>query len=53
MFEVTKWKRIGLSNFQKTVSIMSKQEVEMAFPTWKGDFVHHVGKDIYHIKELE
>jgi len=51
-YKVTKWKRTGMSRFEKKETTMSEQMVYMSFPSWKGDTVHHVGKDIYHIEEI-
>ena len=51
-YKVTKWKRTGMSRFEKKETVMTEKMVHMSFPTWKGDVVHHVGKDIYHIEAI-
>lgn len=53
MYEVIKWKRTGMSRFEKVVLTMTEETLRQSFPTWTGDFVHYVGKDIYHITKLE
>ena len=52
-YKVTKWKRTGMSRFEKKETTMSEEMVYMSFPAWKGDSVHHIGKDIYHIEEIK
>ena len=52
-YKVTKWKRTGMSRFESSESIMAEDMLRMNFPTWKGDSVHHVGRNIYHIEEIK
>lgn len=51
-YKVIKYIRTGLSRFEKKEIMMSEDMVRMSFPTWNGDFVHHIGRDIYHIEEI-
>ncbi len=51
-YKVIKFTRTGLSRFEKKEIMMSEDMVRMSFPTWNGDVVHHVGRDIYHIEEM-
>ena len=52
-FEVIKWKRTGMSRFEKSVPfILTEDQVKMHFPAWKGEFVYHVGRHIFHINEI-
>jgi len=52
-YKVTKWTRTGMSRFEKKETVMTEAMVYMSFPTWKGDHVHHVGRDIYNIEEIK
>jgi len=46
---VSKKQRIGIANFKTTDSVMTEDQVKMAFPTWSGDKIHKVGRYIYQI----
>jgi len=42
-----------MSRFEKKETFMTEKMVYMSFPTWKGDVVHYVGRDIYHIEAIK
>ena len=46
---VEKKERIGVANFKTSLSVMTEEQVKMAFPTWRGDKIHKTGRLIFRI----